>query len=70
MRYEQSAEIAGKAAYASAGGTFVAGITLNEWAIIIGIVATIVTLLMNWYYKQKHLDLARERLFDMDDDGE
>ena len=70
MSYEQSAEIAGKAAYASAGGTFVAGISLNEWAIIIGIVATVVTLLMNLYYKQKHLDLARKRLIDMDDDGE
>ena len=69
MSYEQSAEIAGKAAYASAGGTFVAGISLNEWAIIIGIVATVVTLLMNWYYKQKHLDLARGMSRPSMDDG-
>lgn len=59
MSYEQSAAVTEKAAYTSAGGTMVAGFTLNEWAIIIGIIATIVTLLMNWYYKQKHLDLAR-----------
>lgn len=62
MSYEQSAAITEKAAYTSAGGTMVAGFTLNEWAIVIGIIATIVTLLMNWYYKQKHLDLARKML--------
>lgn len=59
MSYEQSAEAAGKAAYASAGGTFVAGLSLNDFAIIVGIVATVITLLLNWYYKQKHLDIAR-----------
>lgn len=70
MSYEQAASMAGKAAYASAGATVIAGITLNEWAIIVGICATIITVILTWYYKQKHLDLARERLFDMDDDGE
>ena len=38
-------------------------------AIIIGIVATVVTLLMNWYYKQKHLDLARGMSRPSMDDG-
>lgn len=66
MSYEKAAEIAGKAAYTSAGGTFIAGISLNEWAIIVGIVATVVTLLMNWYYKQKHLELARHH-FELED---
>lgn len=68
MSYEESAAIASKASYASAGGTFVAGISLNEWAIIVGILATIITLAMNWYYKQKHLEIARKH-FDVEDDG-
>ena len=59
--YARAAEVTEKAAFTSAGGTIGAGFTLNEWAIAIGIVATIVTLLMNWYYKQKHLELVRER---------
>lgn len=58
--YARAAEVTEKAAFTSAGGTIGAGLSLNEWAIAIGIVATIVTLLMNWYYKQKHLELARE----------
>lgn len=59
MSYEKAAEVASKAAYTSAGGTFIAGISLNEWAILTGIAATIITLLMNWYYKEQHLKLAR-----------
>lgn len=62
MSYERAAEIAGKAAYTSAGGTFVAGLTLSEWAAVVGIFATVITTLLNWYYKQKSLDLAREQL--------
>lgn len=69
MSYERAASIAGKASYTSAGGTVFAGFELNEWAVIIGIAATIITLLMNWYYKAKHLalseKLARERFDDM-----
>lgn len=65
---ERAAEVAGKVAYTSAGWTFVAGLSLNEWAIIVGIAATVLTLCMNWYYKQKHLDLARKHVGAIDDD--
>ena len=51
----------GDAALMSAGGTSVAAFTLNDWAIIVGIVATIATTLLNWYYKHKHLQLAKHR---------
>ena len=70
--YERAAEVTEKAAFTSAGRTIGAGFTLNELAVIIGLVATVVTLLMNWYYKQKHLELARERnalMFEGDDDA-
>ena len=59
MTYDQAAETSSKAAYTSAGGTLFAGIALNEVAAIVGVIATIFTLGLNWYYKQKHLELAR-----------
>lgn len=68
MSYEKAAEIASKASYTSAGGTLVAGLTLNEWAMIVGIVATIASFGLNWYYKQKHLDLARRDINAMVED--
>jgi hypothetical protein len=42
-----------KAPYAAAGGTGIAVFTLNEWAMIVGIVVTILTFVLNWYYKRK-----------------
>ena len=66
MSYEKAAEIASKATYTSATGTLVAGISLNELAIIVGIAATVISLLMNWYYKQKHLELVRHH-FELED---
>ncbi|ALX96075.1 hypothetical protein AV650_22155 [Serratia fonticola] len=42
------------------GGTFMGGVlSLNEWAIVIGIVCTILTLLINWYYKHKEREDRR-----------
>ena len=69
MSYERAAEIAGNAAYTSAGGTIVAGLSLNDWAMLVGIIATITTALLNWYYKQKHLEIAR-RNAGLDDDDD
>lgn len=72
MPYERVADIASKATYTSASATIYAGFELNEWAIIIGIVATILTLGMNWYYKAQHLrlseKLAREKFADFEED--
>lgn len=61
MSYEKTAEIASKITYTSAGGTVVAGLSLNEWAAVVGIVVTIGAFVVNWYYKHKHYELA-ERL--------
>lgn len=38
------------------------GITLDDWAAIIGIVIAVATFFLNWYYQKKRLDLERERL--------
>ena len=70
MSYEREAQIAEKASLASAGGTGVAAFTLNEWAILVGIAATIVTTLLNWYYKHRHLQLARRHARWSDREGE
>ncbi|MEI9740428.1 phage holin [Enterobacter kobei] len=31
----------------------VAGLTLSDWAIIVGITCTIITCAVNWYYRRK-----------------
>lgn len=49
-----------KATYAAAGGTVYFGLTLNEIGVVVGICATIVTLVMNWWFKKQHLDIARK----------
>lgn len=41
------------AAYIGAGVTVVAGLSINEWAAVIGIVLAIATFCLNWYYKHK-----------------
>ena len=69
MSSERAAQVAERAALMSAGGTGVAAFTLNDWAIVIGIAATVVTTLLNWYYKHKHLQLARRRT-EREDDGD
>ena len=69
MSYERAAELSGNAAYTSAGGTIVAGLSLNDWAMLVGIIATIATAFLNWYYKQKHLEIAR-RNAGLDDDDD
>ena len=58
----RAAGISGKVTYAAAATTTVFGMTLNDMAIIVGIVATIVTAGVNWYYRAKHARLAEERM--------
>ena len=69
MSSERASQVAERAALMSAGGTGVAAFTLNDWAIVIGIAATVATTLLNWYYKHKHLQLARQRT-EREDDGD
>lgn len=50
------------AAYVSSGATLYFGLTMNELGVAVGIVATIVTVIMNWYFKREHLKIARQQL--------
>lgn len=40
--------------YSSSGGLIVFGVALSDWALLVGIVCTISTFLVNWYYKAKY----------------
>lgn len=58
---QHAADIAARASYVSAGGTAFFGLTLNEIGVAVGIVVTIATAAVNWYYRHKHYLLAVER---------
>lgn len=59
---ERAADIAAGKAYTTSWITiFVAGLTLNDVAICVGIVVTIATGVINWYYRSKHYKLAEAR---------
>ena len=69
MLNQRAADIAGKAAelsekatYTSGFFTVLSGLTLNQWAAIVGIIVTIVTGLVNWYYRAKYVRLLEQRL--------
>jgi hypothetical protein len=55
-------QVVQKTPYVAAGGTSFAAFTLNEWGVLVGIVVTILTFLVNWYYKRKGVQAIRERL--------
>jgi len=47
--------------YITGGATAGAGaLTLNDWAIVVGIITTVATFGLNWYYKAKD-DKRRDR---------
>ena len=37
-------------------------LTLNEWAVVIGISATIFSFLINWYYKHQEVKIKKQSL--------
>ena len=55
--------ISTQAAIGAGSGTTVYGVlTANEWALAVGIVGTVMSVGLNWYFKRKHLEIARKRL--------
>ena len=54
---------------ADAGEADLAALAPEARDIVIGIAATVATTLLNWYYKHKHLQLARRRT-EREDDGD
>ena len=61
--YEKAAEVTGRTAVATAIGTGIEGamkLTINDVAVVVGILGTIFMCLLSWYYKHKHFALAAE----------
>ena len=58
------------AAYGTGTGMIlIGGLSLSDWAIVIGIVCTIGTFAINWYYKRKEFQLMQAQAH-IDDVGE
>lgn len=50
------------AAYGTGAGVIlIGGLSLSDWAIVIGIACTIGTFAVNWYYKQKEFKLLQAK---------
>lgn len=58
----KAADVSGKVSYFTSVSAVFAGITLNDIAIVVGIVATVVTAGVNWYYRAKHARLIEARV--------
>lgn len=50
------------AAYTASGSAIIFGLSAHEFAAISGVCIALLTFALNWYYKQQHLKLARERM--------
>lgn len=59
---ETVANISERLGYAAGGGTVIAGIALNDAAMVLGIIATIATFIVNWYYRHKSYQLEKQRV--------
>ncbi len=58
---QASADVSAKVAYGTAGSAVFLSMTVSDWAACAGIVAAIVTTLVNWYYRRKAYILAEAR---------
>jgi hypothetical protein len=56
-----AAKAASVATYGGAGSAIFFGLTANEFGALCGVVIGFIGLIANIYFKQKHLELAREQ---------
>ena len=47
--------------FAGAATTFSGVISFTEWLAIIGVLLTVATFIVNWYYKRAYFKIAREK---------
>lgn len=57
-----SAEKSTIAAYSSSGSLIVFGVTMNDLALIVGMVFALATFILNWYYKHQQLKAIERRV--------
>jgi type IV secretory pathway TrbD component len=58
---EAASDVASKVAIGSGSAAVVGGLSLNEWLAIGGFVIAIISLGVNIYYRQRMLNIAREK---------
>jgi len=46
--------------YVASAFTVIAGLTINEWVAVCGLILAGLTFGVNWYYRHKHYKLAKE----------
>ena len=54
-------KVATTVSYVTSGGLMVSGIAFSEVVAVIGLTLAVATFIVNWFYKQKHLELERMR---------
>lgn len=64
--HEIASAIASKSAYTVSGVLVLFGFTLNDIALILGMILGIATFFLNWYYKHKTLKIQLELQDDED----
>ena len=47
--------------YVASAFTIIAGLTINEWVAIGGLILASLTFGVNWFYRYKHYKLAKEK---------
>ncbi|WP_409026016.1 holin [Gallibacterium anatis] len=57
-------------AYWGAVISFFSGLSINEWASLIGIGLGVATFLVNWYFRNEELKLKRKQQNDNDEEGD
>lgn len=50
------------ASYAAAGVSILAGLTLTEWGVLVGIVTAVATFGLNWLYRHRSYKLEAARV--------
>jgi hypothetical protein len=53
MNYDLTSEVASKITYTASGTLMIFGFSLNDFAIILGMIIGVATFIINWYYKHK-----------------
>lgn len=62
-------DILGKGSYLASLIAAVLGLTINDIALVVGIVTSIGTFIVNWVYKRRNYKLEKQKLFGNEGNG-
>ena len=58
---QSAAAAATTATYTASTGAVILGLSAHEFAAIVGVCIALLTFVINWWYKEQHLRLARQQ---------